>query len=29
MRADVVLLPKDLQPHHLIGRAVVVFDVLR
>ena len=29
MRVDVVLLPRDLQPEHLDGRAVVVFDVLR
>jgi 2-phosphosulfolactate phosphatase len=26
---DVVLLPKDLEPRHLQGRTVVVFDVLR
>jgi 2-phosphosulfolactate phosphatase len=26
---DVVLLPKLLEPHHLTGRTVVVFDVLR
>lgn len=29
MQVDVVLLPKDLEPRHLRGRAVVVFDVLR
>jgi 2-phosphosulfolactate phosphatase len=29
MRADVVLLPRELAPVHLQGRAVVVFDVLR
>ncbi|HET6246093.1 MAG TPA: 2-phosphosulfolactate phosphatase [Tepidisphaeraceae bacterium] len=29
MRADVVLLPKDLRSEHLDGRVVVVFDVLR
>jgi 2-phosphosulfolactate phosphatase len=29
MNVDVVLLPKDLQPHHLESRVVVVFDVLR
>ncbi|MDB5291361.1 MAG: 2-phosphosulfolactate phosphatase [Phycisphaerales bacterium] len=29
MLVDVVLLPSDLQPHHLSGRAVAVFDVLR
>jgi 2-phosphosulfolactate phosphatase len=26
---EVVFLPRDLEPHHLAGRAVVVFDVLR
>ena len=26
---DVVLLPRLLEPHHLAGRTVVVFDVLR
>ncbi|HZN69545.1 MAG TPA: 2-phosphosulfolactate phosphatase [Tepidisphaeraceae bacterium] len=29
MEVDVVLLPRDLEPRHLRGRAVVVFDVLR
>ncbi|MDB5172308.1 MAG: phosphosulfolactate phosphohydrolase-like enzyme [Phycisphaerales bacterium] len=29
MLVEVVLLPRDLQPHHLSNRAVVVFDVLR
>jgi 2-phosphosulfolactate phosphatase len=29
MKLDVVLLPKDLQPEHVNGRTVVVFDVLR
>ncbi|HEX8914896.1 MAG TPA: 2-phosphosulfolactate phosphatase [Humisphaera sp.] len=29
MLVDVVLLPADLRPHHLTGRAVAVFDVLR
>jgi 2-phosphosulfolactate phosphatase len=29
MEVDVVLLPRDLGPRHLRGRAVVVFDVLR
>ena len=29
MRVDVVLLPAHLQPGHLAGRTVVVFDVLR
>ena len=29
MRVDVVYLPADLRPHHLAGRAVAVFDVLR
>lgn len=29
MNVDVVLLPDQLQPRHLSGRAVVVFDVLR
>lgn len=29
MRVDVVLLPQDLRPTDLAGRAVVVFDVLR
>ena len=29
MTIDVVLLPRDLLPEHLAGRAVVVFDVLR
>lgn len=29
MKVDVVPLPQLLQPHHLKGRAVVVFDVLR
>jgi 2-phosphosulfolactate phosphatase len=29
MKLDVVLLPKDLQPDHVTGRTVVVFDVLR
>ena len=29
MNLDVVLLPKDLEPRHLEGRSVVVFDVLR
>src|SRR2546428_2453321 len=29
MVVDVVLLPNDLQPAHLAGRVVVVFDVLR
>ena len=29
MNLDVVLLPKQLEPHHLDGRTVVVFDVLR
>lgn len=28
-RVDVVFLPRDLQPAHLDGRVVVVFDVLR
>ncbi len=26
---DVVLLPRDLRPHHVTDRAVIVFDVLR
>ncbi|MEO6435330.1 MAG: 2-phosphosulfolactate phosphatase [Tepidisphaeraceae bacterium] len=29
MNADVVLLPSQLTPNHLIGRSCVVFDVLR
>lgn len=29
MNVEVVLLPRDLRPDHLSGRAVVVFDVLR
>lgn len=29
MNLDVVLLPSDLESHHLTGRTVVVFDVLR
>lgn len=29
MKLDVVLLPRELKPEHLSGRAVVVFDVLR
>ena len=29
MNIDVVLLPKHLEPRHLAGRTVVVFDVLR
>ena len=29
VRVDVVLLPKHLEPRHLDGRTVVVFDVLR
>ena len=29
MDLDVVLLPQHLEPHHLRGRTVVVFDVLR
>jgi len=29
MNVDVVFLPRDLAPRHFIGRAVVVFDVLR
>src|SRR3954454_1719534 len=29
MRVDVVLLPSELKPNQLDGRAVVVFDVLR
>src|SRR3954469_16645695 len=29
MDLTVVLLPRDLRPEHLAGRAVVVFDVLR
>lgn len=29
MNIDVVLLPRELQPEHLSGKAVVVFDVLR
>lgn len=29
MLIDVVSLPADLRPEHLVGRAVVVFDVLR
>jgi 2-phosphosulfolactate phosphatase len=29
MDITIVKLPKDLKPHHLQGRAVVVFDVLR
>jgi 2-phosphosulfolactate phosphatase len=29
MNIDVVLLPRDLRPEHLAGKAVVVFDVLR
>jgi 2-phosphosulfolactate phosphatase len=29
MKIDVVLLPRDLKPEHLSGKAVVVFDVLR
>jgi 2-phosphosulfolactate phosphatase len=29
MNLDVVLLPRDLRPEHLAGKAVVVFDVLR
>lgn len=29
MKIDVVLLPGDLKPDHLVGKAVVVFDVLR
>lgn len=29
MKIDVVLLPRELKPEHLSGRAVVVFDVLR
>ena len=29
MKLDVVMLPKDLTPDHLMDRAVVVFDVLR
>lgn len=29
MKVDVILLPRELKPEHLSGRAVVVFDVLR
>lgn len=29
MKVDVVLLPRELTPEHLSGKAVVVFDVLR
>lgn len=29
MKVDVVLLPRELKPEHLSGKAVVVFDVLR
>src|SRR5215207_7063346 len=29
VKLDVVFLPKYLEPHHLEGRSVVLFDVLR
>jgi 2-phosphosulfolactate phosphatase len=29
MKVDVIELPRDLMPEHIVGRSVVVFDVLR